>query len=106
MIPGELMPADGEIVLVVGPGGEAEGTSLQELVAVVEQRVAGGERMKQAAAQVAARAARSSSVVGAASSMPPIWQRDAAPGRRPHRRPGTRVTRGCDAAHPVGNLRP
>ncbi|PNL17464.1 16S rRNA (cytidine(1402)-2'-O)-methyltransferase [Micrococcus sp. FDAARGOS_333] len=44
----------GEIVLVVGPGGEAEGTSLQELVAVVEQRVADGERMKQAAAQVAA----------------------------------------------------
>ncbi|MCT2006369.1 16S rRNA (cytidine(1402)-2'-O)-methyltransferase [Micrococcus lylae] len=44
----------GEIVLVVGPGGEAEATSLQELVAVVEQRVADGERMKQAAAEVAA----------------------------------------------------
>lgn len=43
----------GEIVLVVGPGAKTEATSLEELAAVVEQRVAAGERMKQAAAEVA-----------------------------------------------------
>lgn len=44
----------GEIVLVVGPGGQAEATSLEDLVDVVEDKVADGERLKQAAAEVAA----------------------------------------------------
>lgn len=43
----------GEIVLVVGPGGQAEATSFEDLVAVVEDKVADGERLKQAAAEVA-----------------------------------------------------
>lgn len=44
----------GEVVLLVGPGAQAEAMSLEELVAVVEGKVAAGERMKQAAAAVAA----------------------------------------------------
>lgn len=44
----------GEVVLVVGPGAKAEAANLEDLVAVVEQRAAAGERLKQAAAAVAA----------------------------------------------------
>ncbi|MEV0679896.1 16S rRNA (cytidine(1402)-2'-O)-methyltransferase [Actinosynnema sp. NPDC050436] len=46
----------GEITVVLAPGAPAEGPSMESLVAEVRQRVADGERLKSAAAEVAAAA--------------------------------------------------
>ncbi|MEU6149507.1 16S rRNA (cytidine(1402)-2'-O)-methyltransferase [Actinosynnema sp. NPDC047251] len=46
----------GEITVVLAPGAPVEGPSMESLVAEVKQRVADGERMKSAAAEVAAAA--------------------------------------------------
>ncbi|NUT97673.1 MAG: 16S rRNA (cytidine(1402)-2'-O)-methyltransferase [Saccharothrix sp.] len=43
----------GEITVVLGPGTPAEGPSMESLIAEVKQRVADGERLKVAAAEVA-----------------------------------------------------